>query len=365
MMFFQLFKTLLSRVVLLLSIVVALLMIATGYSGLVNPESCALWSVSGLLFPFFVLLDIVFVFLCLVVRRRYAIIPLLSLLVCYGPIRSYVPFNFTKEPPKDALTILSYNVYRYAGWDYLKKKHNPIVDYIAHSGADIVCLQESATRDYDSLLIDPVLNPVYEYRDTMMKKIDGEQLTLYSHYPIISGERIEYESKGNMSMANELLVEGDTVLVVNNHLETNGLSRDDKKKFQDMVKGEQDKNLELAILGKLKEAAQKRGHEAAAVAEYIQRYRERHPYRSVIVCGDFNDTPISWAYRTVAKGLQDCYVNAGNGPGYTYERHTIHVRIDHILCSKDFEVYECKVDKQISASDHYPVLCKVKKRAKP
>ena len=362
----RLIKKLSRQLLLVVSIVAAALMLATGYSGYFNPDTFPLLSVSGLLFPFIALFNILLVLLSVAVRRRYALIPLLALLACYGPIRSYVPLNFSREAPDDALTVLSYNVYMYAGWDYKRTGNNPIVNYIARSGADIVCLQESTTKEYDSLLIDRVLDPVYEYRDTMMKKPHGgEQLTIYSHYPILSRERIAYESQGNMSMASELLVNGDTVLVINNHLETNGLTPDEKKMFQHLVHGQKEEGAELAILGKLKESAKKRGRQAVVVADYIQRYKELHPQRSIIACGDFNDSPLSWAHHTVARQLQDCYVAAGNGPGWSYERHTIHVRIDHIMCSKDYDVYECKVDKQISASDHYPVLCKIKKRAKP
>lgn len=58
----------------------------------------------------------------------------------------------------------------------------------------------------------------------------------YSRYPIVSRERIQYPSKGNLSMAYEIKKGNDTI-IVNNHLETTGLSVEDKSSFKSMVKG--------------------------------------------------------------------------------------------------------------------------------
>ncbi|MBN2917310.1 MAG: endonuclease/exonuclease/phosphatase family protein, partial [Prevotella sp.] len=100
--------------------------------------------------------------------------------------------------------------------------------------------------------------------------------------------------------------------------------------------------------------------EAEAVAKYIQQHKEQ----SIILCGDFNDGPISYAHRTIAKDLTDCYIASGNGPGISYHHGGFFVRIDNIMCSDDWEPYECKVDDKIAVSDHYPIICKLKMHPK-
>ena len=73
---------------------------------------------------------------------------------------------------------------------------------------------------------------------------------------------------------------------------------------------------------------------------------------------------LSHAHCTIAKDLTDCYIASGNGPGISYHRGGFFVRIDNIMCSDDWEPYECKVDDKIDVSDHYPIICKLKMRPK-
>ena len=57
---------------------------------------------------------------------------------------------------------------------------------------------------------------------------------------------------------------------------------------------------------------------------------QQSPY-PVIVAGDFNDTPVSYAYRKIRKGLNDSFVNSGYGAGFTYKGNYPPNRIDYIL----------------------------------
>jgi len=82
----------------------------------------------------------------------------------------------------------------------------------------------------------------------------------------------------------------------------------------------------------------------------------------VIVCGDFNDSPLSYAHRVIGKELDDAFVQSGNGFGISYNQNHFYFRIDHILLSKNLESYQCTVDKTIKSSDHYPIWCFVAKK---
>jgi endonuclease/exonuclease/phosphatase family metal-dependent hydrolase len=78
----------------------------------------------------------------------------------------------------------------------------------------------------------------------------------------------------------------------------------------------------------------------------------RNPY--IVVCGDFNDTPISYAYRTIKGDLEDAFVESGSGMGISFNRYRFLFRIDYILHSKNMKAYNCTVGK-LKVSDHYPV----------
>ena len=55
----------------------------------------------------------------------------------------------------------------------------------------------------------------------------------------------------------------------------------------------------------------------AKQADLIEASINTSPY-PVIVCGDFNDTPCSYAYNTISTTLKDAFVESGNGFGRSY-----------------------------------------------
>ena len=185
-------------------------------------------------------------------------------------------------------------------------------------------------------------------------------LMVLSKYPIKKHEALKYESKGNLSAAFYLDVNGKELIILNNHLETNKFSVEEKQQFGEMVKGDMGrsgiKTESKFVLKKLGAAAAVRAPQAEAVASYVRM----HKGRSMIVCGDFNDIPISYARRTIAKELEDCYVSTAMGPGFTYHRNGMYVRIDNVMCTEDLDPYCFRVDKKCSFSDHYPVVGWVK-----
>lgn len=342
------------------SVVVMLLI---GYSGFINPVDFPRLSNIGLVFPLFLLINLAFLVLWLIVKPKYSMIPLLGFVVCYGPVRAYCPFNVPADPPGGAFKVLSYNVWLFAGWED-QGRPNPILNYIKQQDADIVCLQEAAPFEIAQEKIDSVLNPVYRYHDTVGH--NGNYMAIYSKFPILSRERIDIKSKGNLSTAFKVNIHGRDVIVINNHLETTDLSAEDKNRFKLMVEGGMKtdcaEQTSIMLVRKLGEQTRKRAPQADAVARYIS-YHCRQP---VIVCGDFNDNPLSYVRRTIANKLTDCYISTANGPGISYHRAGFYVRIDNMMCTPDLIPYRCKVDNSIKASDHYPISCyfKLRKRSK-
>lgn len=364
-------NTFVQGVLMAINAVVIALMLFTGLADRINPETHPVLSCAGHAFPVFVILNFLFlVTWIIIVRARNAVIPILGFLVCYSPMRTYCPLNLKKDVPENAIKVLSFNVMSFGTSEYKLDAYgvHPALRYALDQDADIVCLQESPIYANRRVHIDSL----YQYVDTAMRGKSGSTVLVMSRYPIVKKEHIDYQSKGNLSAAFWLTIGNDTVVVINNHLETSGLSCSDRAEFSSMVQTMRDGDLSATdtgtdtlrtslrrMLETLGQSAKKRAPQARAVAQYIQK---NCGGKSVIVCGDFNDSPLSYAHRTIGKGLTDCYAESGNGPGWSYNENNMRVRIDNIMCSKDLTPYGCTVDKSVKASDHYPMVCWLAKR---
>ena len=344
------------------SILAALLMVGVGYSDRLDPTDYPVLACAGMLFPAFVVLNIGILVFWLLVSWRRAMIPIVGLVLCYTPIRTFFPLHFNNdEVPDSALKVMSYNVCGYSGLKRVDHPVDSIVEYLRHEMPDIVCLQEDYRHNPDPF---EQLKGVFPYNDTVHVNHNrsGEMnaVGIHSRFPIVRKEYIAYESKSNGSAAFFLLVDGDTVLVVNNHLESTHLSKDERQRYKEVLMGEMESELAKEemhmIAGKLGVNMAIR----APQAEAVHRYIEEHSQYPIIVCGDFNDTPISYARQTIAQGMTDCFVSTGCGLGLSYNQKGFNLRIDHMMCSRHFKPYGCDIDNKMDASDHYPMICRLK-----
>ena len=112
---------------------------------------------------------------------------------------------------------------------------------------------------------------------------------------------------------------------------------------------------------------------------YLRQYRDAYRARAseverirtmleeetlpVLVVGDFNSTPHSWAYRQLtAGGMQDAFRQTGDGWGSTYHAELPFARIDFVLASKEWKVVNARVP-DVNLSDHHPMMATLRWRA--
>ena len=340
------------------SVMVAAATVAVAYSDRLDPTAHPVLACAGMVFPIFLVANLVVLLLWLMVKWRRVWIPIAAFVLAFPSIRIFMPLHTSSEAPEGCIKVLSYNVAAYSGNYRYNQAMDTIFGYLKQQKADIVCFQEDMTVKFNPVEHFPEL---YPYNDTVHVTPPGYPLInavgIHSRFPIIRRERISYESLANGSVAFFLQIGADTVIVVNNHLESTHLSNDDRQRYKAMMRGDMDrastKEETRLILDKLSKAMAQRAEQAKAVSRYIEQHRG-YP---LIVCGDFNDTPISYVRRTIAQGLTDCYVDTGNGLGLSYNQRGFNFRIDHIMCSSHFKPYNCYVDDKMDASDHYPIIC--------
>lgn len=332
------------------------LMLIVGYSGCVSPGLHPLVALMGLSFPVFAVVNIAFFFVWVFVKRRYMLIPAVGMLLSMDLMFDYSPIRIIEKHPEGCIKVMTYNTMSFAMSAVEKGVPNPVMQYVDNSGADIVCIQEYNTPPGQSELFDRLRN-TYQYQDTLHGGPGVDCIAVLSRYPIRDHYLIPIDSRFNIAGVFCLDVNGTPVKVINLHLETVGFSMDDKGKFRDIVKGNtprgEVRGESRQLMSKIAHSCVLRASQARAVADFIKEHEGEH----IIVCGDFNDHPLSYTQRTVRHNLTDCYRATSALPGFTFSRWGMRVRIDNIMCSNGLQPYECRVDKSIDLSDHYPMTC--------
>lgn len=347
----------------IINVILALLFIVASFSDAISPNQSVFFSYLGLLFPIFFVINICFLFFWLIMRKwLYFFIVGCSFLICWKPIFQYIPFHFpTKVLPQDnTFKIISYNVMGFGYKDHTTEKPNEILQYVVNSGADIVCFQEYMIGKSDEFLTQQTIYEtlsMYPYHYSLplvhYKKY-SIGLAIFSKYPILNSWRIHYESSFNGSSVHEIDIKGKKVMVINNHLESFKLTMEDRSKYSNFIK-----NMNAETFDGLRETVQRklgaafilRAEQAEIVANEISNLEGDY----IVVCGDFNDTPISYAHRVIqGVSLTDAYAESGKGIGITYNQNYFWFRIDHILHSNNLKSYNTTVDK-VYLSDHFPI----------
>lgn len=310
-------------------------------------------SLIGLGFPFCVLLVVGTLVFCLVLRLKQAFIPLFGLIACYGSLRDYCPINLSSPPPKGCLKVLSYNTLSFGNFQKNEQGNVAIADYICAQHADIVCLQEAAfygeenQENIQSLFSKEGYH--YQWHDFC-----GVMMGVASRYPIARYEVI-CQSEGNGACAFYLTPSPqDTLIVVNTHLESMHLSSEERSHYHQIVRNP-DKADEITGKRAVLEKIATSGRDRALQVNDLTQFLDRNKGRKLILMGDFNDTPISYAHHEICNRLTDAYRSTGNGIGRSFNKDAIYVRIDNIFCSEHWKPFAARIDASIPYSDHYPI----------
>jgi endonuclease/exonuclease/phosphatase family metal-dependent hydrolase len=343
-----------------------ILFLLASFSDYVSPTWVVIFSYLGLFYPFILAGFLLITLIQLLLRQwKIGFVNLLVCLICFNSIQTYFPINLkTSQIPEGSIKILTYNVMRFGN---LKDKgNNKVLKYIKDNNADIVCIQEfGASKDNPNLLSEKdIMNhlknyPYYEMINQYFPYPGGTYgLVVFSKFPILSHKKIPYESAFNASSVTEIDIHGKRLTLINNHLESNKLSEEERSNYYKMTQDFGSKPLDVftqMMAKRLTPAYKIRAEQARAVAEVIKQ--NKNPY--IVVCGDFNDTPISYARHKIKGNLHDAFVDSGMGLGITYNLYRFLFRIDYILHGDNIKSYNCTVGK-LKNSDHYPVSCYLK-----
>lgn len=347
-----------NAILILANVAVLVLLCVSGFSQILNPKYHN-WLVSlSLFFPVFLAACSAFAVFWIFRKRKYLLVSLVGLLICFSPIRTYFPLNFKQDVPRGSLKILTYNVQAFNMAD--SAKFRAIVDYIETSNADLVFLQESPYQNdkKEGRTVDSTMTAQWAYADTIhFGKYNG--IGIYSKFPILSTRTIKGGDESHGSMICQIKIGADTIYAINCHYPSNRMEQKDKKMFKLMVKEPEFDSTQIKsryLMGKIDSAGVLRANQVDSIIQILDQLGDV----PIIFCGDFNDSPLSYVHYQLTKKLNDAYTRTGNGPGISYHEAGMYFRLDNILCSSHWKPYRAKVDTSIRASDHYPLFCWLK-----
>ncbi|MEA3316345.1 MAG: endonuclease/exonuclease/phosphatase family protein [Bacteroidota bacterium] len=347
-------------------IVIAALLLSY-LSVFVSPEKIWFLSFFGLAYPFLLITNIIFIFFWLYRKKKLFLFSLIAILLGWNNLSSVIQTPLVRKNNKieknkieKKIKIISFNVRLFDLYKWTKSEdaYIEIINFIHKEAPDVICFQEFYTNS-TNLKLEKILNHLkntkYHHIEYSLKSDNNSSygIATLSKYPIIEKGKILYKNTTNLSIYSDIRAHGKIIRIFNNHLQSIRFKKENyyflknSKYFSDNKKFEEIKDISF----RLKDAFAKRAQQADILSKHIKNT----PYPT-IVCGDFNDTPLSYTYHKIKANLNDAFVNSGSGLGTTYTGSFPSYRIDYFLYSDDFNAQNYKVP-HIRLSDHFPIIC--------
>lgn len=342
------------------TIVFNFLLILSYLAFLSDPAKNTWIALAGLLYPAILFLNLV-LFLIWFFKKNIYFLPTLIIII----LGMYHHSRFIQLNPKissnisykDKLKVMSFNVRLFDLYNWKKNEEikSKIIALIKDQKPDIVCLQEYF---YDN-------NKKFITRENILEELSFKYyhesfssesnvnsmfgLAIFSKYPIINKEKIEFkDEKSNHCMWSDIVFKKDTLRVFNAHLGSIRFNYSDYK----IIGGKgypiwsYQKVPEQNIVDKLKIGFRNRSIQLKKLIPAIKD----SPFKKIICC-DLNDTPISYAYNEFDRLYVDAFTKSGFGIGGTYIGKIPFLRIDYIWHDKTLESFNFQTHQEL-LSDH-------------
>ena len=335
--------------------VIAVCTICSYISGFINPEISGVFSLFGLLYPYFLILNVFFIFFWLIVKWKNGFISILTLLIGWGHLISFFGLGLKEqiEITSNDLKVASFNInasYYIRNNDKAveQRKVEFVKEQFINSKIDIFCMQEFS--HYSKEMVRKLL-PEYHL-------IDAKNNTagIVTKYPVQDFGEIKFSRKWQSCLWADINYKGRTIRVYTVHLFSNKLTNRTRE-----IMEERDFNNEKAyqdvkyIFGSYINSSRHRVDEVDKLKSHMAQCL--HP---IILTGDFNDTPQSYTHKQIMQAdFCDAFQERGKGLGYTYGGPLPLLRIDYTFVDQNFEVVDHKVIRK-KMSDHFPIVSTIR-----
>ena len=352
-------KWLTNAFLLLLNIIVLVVLLVINYVSILPPDS--VWSVlapTNILFTAFVIINLLFALWWIIHLKWYALFSIIALLFCYTNISNTFIIWSEKAYPydkKQTYSVVSYNIHHFKFFPKQPqaKTGNHILDYLVEKEADIICLQEFAFSDYNPFTLSDIKKQLSAYPYSHIEVLYKDRhiskgIATFSKHKIVNKERVSLPAKYHGAIATDILIDGKKIRVINFHFESNRLTSKDKD-----IKRLTDRNkipsFAKRLQSKLHTASRKRGKQADALMTFAT-----NSDMPTILCGDMNDVPASYTYRTITEYYTDNFKQLGSGFGNTFHENFYRYRIDYTFTNERITPVQLIIH-PFHQSDHFPL----------
>lgn len=323
-----------------------------------NPAKIWQLSFLGLAYPFLLVGNIGFIIFWAVKRKPYFLFSIGCILVGFGYFTSFFGWHFFsgKTGGKDDIKLMTYNIAGFRKFEAESKDKQQLKTAILEKFAqengqpDILCIQEGSGDQAVE-----VIRKTFGYSHYFKKK----GTVIFSKYPFVNQDMLPFGNTGNSCVWADLKTPKGIVRVYCAHLQSNWLTYTANKIATkgDLREKQTWKDIRY-VMRQYKNAVAIRAGQAQVIKDHLSK----SPY-PVILCGDFNDPPVSYVHRLLSEGLQDSFCEKGSGVSFTFAGKLPALRIDYVLCSKIFQVKSHRVG-DVELSDHFPVLVSLELEAR-
>ena len=355
-------KKFIFRILFLVNLAVAAALLLSYLAAVISPASIVFPAYFGLAYPYLLILNIIMVAIWALFLRSEAFISAVVIVIGINHLSNYIKLSETKEDKADTFKVMSYNVQLFGMFESenAKSTENAVIQLLKDENADIICLQEVFIRGDVAAKERSIREALGGKYSSHLKTIgrSGSRsfgIMTLSKFPIVNRGEIVHPESSSLTIYTDILINQDTIRVYNSHLQSFRLRKMEKNFIEEIMRDDETINEVKKIWFSLKRGFVKRSLQAQTLKEHINN--SKYP---VIAAGDFNDTPMSYAYNTIRNGLNDAFANSGYGTGFTYRGNYPTNRIDYILYDKrltnsNFEILKSE------HSDHYPIMAWFKK----
>ncbi len=378
------------------TVILAILLMLSGFVPTISPETNSWLPLLGLAFPVFFALMVVAFFYWLLQGKWRSLFALSCLLLNLGQASLYIQWNDLNAETKGIknasngignkqdgdgpvdkemldmnakkLKVITYNSQLFGLYqnessvDIVNTEYMPAMDsflqVLKRENADVVCLQEVYAKagGLKALALFLKAEGGYDHSQTYtLSERRPYGMIVLSKYQIKRWQPIPLGSQtGNMAMWVDIEIPSEyafrrnaQIRIYNLHLQS---FRFAKKDYEVMQKQKEQKEIDMegskGIISRLRLGYQRRAQQVGIVKQSVLNCD-----LPKVICGDFNDIPVSYSYRQLSAGMRDAFVEAGRGLETTYKGSMPSFRIDYVLFDNPMRAVNYKSIKEVP-SDH-------------